>query len=84
MPATTIVIQSIEDARNGKKLVEGVERENLHECEEFSVGILEKGTVGGQTTLMFICRDGDNAVVGQMTANQFEMLVGSVREGFGK
>lgn len=87
MPMTKIVIQSIEDAKNGTKLVEGVTRENIHECEEFSVGILEKGTQGGQTSIMFICRDGDKATIGQMTANQFDMLIGAFRgavQRFGK
>lgn len=87
MVVTKIVIQSIDDAINGKALVKGVSRENLHICEEFSVGILEAGTQGGQTSLMFICRDGDKAVVGQMTANQFEMLIGAFRgaiQRFGK
>ncbi len=87
MVAVKLVIQSVEDAKNGKPLLEGVTQENLHECEEFSIGILEKGTIGGQTTLMFICKDGDKAVVGQMTANQFEMLIGAVRgaiQRFGK
>jgi len=87
MVATSIIIQSLEDARNGKPLIEGVIQENIHECRKFSVGILEGGTVGGQTTLMFICQDGDKAVIGQMTANQFEMLIGAVRgaiQRFGK
>lgn len=87
MVATKVTIQSLEDARNGKALIQGVIRENIHECEEFSIGILEAGTEGGQTTLMFICKDGDKAVVGQMTANQFDVLIGAVRgaiKRFGK
>jgi hypothetical protein len=79
MISTSITIQSIEDAKKGKPLIEGVVRENIHECERFSVGILEAGTVGGQTSIMFICQDGGKAVVGQMTANQFEMLIGAFR-----
>lgn len=85
MVATTITIQSLEDADNGKPLAKGLKE--VRECEKFSVGILEKGTEGGQTTLMFICQDGDKGVVGQMTANQFELLIDVFRgaiERFGK
>lgn len=87
MVATTIIIQSLQDAREGKKIVEGVERSDFHECEKFSVAILEHGTEGGQTSIMFICRDGNKAVAGQMTSNQFEMLISAFRgalQRFGK
>lgn len=87
MEVTKIIIQSLEDAKNGRKLVEGVERGNFTETKNFSVAILEAGTVGGQTSLMFICKDGDKAMAGQMTANQFEMLIGAFRgaiQRFGK
>lgn len=84
MVATKVVIQSLEDAANGMPIVKGVVPAY---CEKFTVGILEGGTQGGQTSLMFICQDGDKAVCGQMTANQFEMLIGAFRgavEKFGK
>ena len=85
MVATTIVIQSLEDAANGKPIVEGI---IPSECQKFTVGILEKGTQGGQTSLMFVCQTGDKtAVCGQMTASQFEMLIGAFRgaiQRFGK
>lgn len=87
MGAIKINIQSLEDVQNGKGLIDGLIQEDIHECQEFSVGILENGTQGGQTSLMFICKDGNKAVIGQMTANQFEMLIGAFRgavQRFGK
>ena len=78
MVAITITIQSLEDAANGKPISDTL-TEVPRECEKFSVGILEGETQGGQTSIMFICEDGGKAVIGQMTANQFEMLIGAFR-----
>lgn len=69
---------------NGKPIVKNI---IPRECDKFTVGILEAGTVGGQTSLMFVCQEGDTAVCGQMTANQFEMLISAFRgaiQRFGK
>ena len=79
MVSTRIVIQSLKDLQNGRQLIEGVKQKNIMETAEFSVGILESGTVGGQASIMFICKDNDKAVVGQMTQNQFDMLINAFR-----
>lgn len=88
MTAISVTVQSLEDVKAGKPLVEGIEAANIHEADQFQVAILERGTKGGQTSLMFILEDGHgNANIAQMTGNQFEMLVGAFRgalERFGR
>jgi hypothetical protein len=88
MPMAKIIIQSLEDAANGKNaLFQDVKREDCTEVP-MDVAILEKGTVGGQTSLMFAVRSPEGKVFyAQMTANQMEMLIGAFRgavERFGK
>lgn len=85
--AIKITIQSVEDAKAGKAIVPGLDMAKTEECQ-MEIGILEKGTVNGQTTLMFICTGEDGLTkCGQMTANQFEMLIATFRgavQRFGK
>lgn len=88
MELVKVVIQSLEDAKNGKPIVEGSTVEKTEECKSLTVGILEGGTKSGKTSLMFCLRMEDGSVkIAQMTANHFEMLHGSLRgaiQRFGK
>ena len=78
--AINIIIQSVEDAKKGKPIIANIERSNIVEAESLSVGILEKGTVAGQTTLMFILKNKDGKVIiAECTGNQFEMMIGAYR-----
>lgn len=76
----TIIINSIEDAKNNKPIVDGLNIGDITEATTCTIGILEKGTKGGQTSLMFILQDADGkAFVAQCTANQFEGIIGAFR-----
>lgn len=79
MIATKVVIQSLEDAKMGKSLVDGVTSENIEKAEELTVAILEGGMESGKTSIMFILRDGNKAKVGEMSAAQMEMLIGAFK-----
>jgi ApbE superfamily uncharacterized protein (UPF0280 family) len=81
MVAITIKIQSLEDAKNGKAIIDNVDISDLKEAKSLTVGILEKGTEGGQTSLMFLLEDGDGKTyhMAQCTANQFEAILGAFR-----
>lgn len=88
MPVANITIQSLEDAAQGKHgVIPGNEAHLIREVP-MKIQILEKGTVGGQTTISFVNTGEDGKhYIGQMTANQFEMLIGAFRgavERFGK
>lgn len=74
MPVT-VKIQSLEDANNGVPLVEGLSIENVVDVDHFTMGILEKGTLGGQTTVMFVAKTPDGKhVVMQATGNEFNAM----------
>ncbi len=77
MSQITVVVQSLEEAKAGKGIVPGIKK--VREIKDLSFGILEKGTVGGQTTLMVVLKDGDQAYIGQCTGNQFEGLVSAFK-----
>ncbi len=83
MEAIKIVINSIEDAENGKGIMKEdilPDLSNLKETKDLTIGILEKGTRGGQTTLMFCLKNEDGTIsMAQCTGNQFEMLIGAFR-----
>ncbi len=91
----TIKIQTKEQAAeglaNGKsrlQIMEGINPEHAIEPIECTIGILESGTQEERTSLMFILK-GENgfANVLEITARQFEVLIGAVRgatERFGK
>ncbi len=80
MEKVTLVIQSKQDYREGKPLVRDKKLKDLEKCENLTIGILEGGTVSGQTTLMFCLEMKDGSVkVGEITNNHFEMLIGAVR-----
>lgn len=90
MNLVKVVINSLEDAANGKGIREDIASDlsNLKETEDITIGILENGTHSGQTTLMFCLKNNDGTVsMAQCTANQFEMLIGAFRgavQRFGK
>jgi hypothetical protein len=80
MAVLQVRIQSLEDARNGYPVKEGITPENAKEVGDFAVCIQEKGTVGGQTTLMFLLTDKEGKTTyAQCTASQFEMLMGAYK-----
>ncbi len=70
-----IVVQSIEDANNGMRIKDDVTKENIEEVDHITMGILEKGTKGGQTTIMFVVetKDGKN-IISQCTGREFEAM----------
>ncbi len=78
MQHIAIKIQSVQDANEGKPLIDGLTKDNIVEAERMTVGILEKGTEGGQTVLMFLQHlEGTNKVVCfQATARLFQGLYG--------
>lgn len=84
MPSLKIVINSIEDAKAGKPIVEEINKDlsNLTEVEseKMTIGILEKGTQAGQTSLMVIMKTPDGKfVMSQITGNMFEALISAYR-----
>jgi len=60
----------------GEPLMEGVKWEDIVDCGEMTVGILEKGTKKGNTSLMFLMKDPESGKVymGQCTANHLRGL----------
>lgn len=74
MPVT-IRIQSLEDAAKGMRIVDGATMENSESVDHFTMGILEKGTKGGQTTVMFAIKTEDGKyVIAQATGNEFDVM----------
>lgn len=73
-----VKIQSLADAAAGMSIIPGVQPSQVEETSELITAILEGGTQSGQTVLMFLLKypDGSHKKV-QITANQFEMLVGA-------
>ncbi|AMJ65019.1 hypothetical protein [Hymenobacter sp. PAMC 26628] len=85
MAALSVTIQSLQDVAAGKPIAADVDVDNMRHATAITVGILEAGTVSGATSLMFILQDAHGkAVVGECTANQFEMLVGAFRGAVGR
>lgn len=78
MTHCTIVIQSLEDAKNGKGIID-IKLEDswkIKEATELTIGILEKGTSGGQVSFMFMLEMSDGTFsMSQITANMFESLI---------
>jgi hypothetical protein len=72
-----VKIQSIDDAQKGIGIIDG--NPKVEESKSLTVGILEKGTVEGQTTLMFVLEFEDGVKVAQCTGNEFEMLYGAFK-----
>jgi hypothetical protein len=89
MEPVKVVIQSIEDAKNGKPLIEGSTSENTYETTEpITFTFQEAGTKSGATSLGVIMKDKEgNNVFGQLTVGHFNMLsqvLKGVQERFGK
>lgn len=80
MIAVGITIQSLEDARKGKPIMEGITMEDLAEAKKFQFGILEGGMASGKTSLMFLLKDEDGIVhYAECSGSQFEMLISVFR-----
>jgi hypothetical protein len=80
MRAVKVVIQSLDDVKNGKPIVEGMTPENIEETHNLTVGVLESGMESGKTSLMFVLQMGDGTFkVAEMSAGQFEMLTSVVK-----
>jgi hypothetical protein len=70
MNSVKVVINSIEDSEAGKRIIEDVKEE-----ADITVGILERGTESGKTTLMFCLKYPDGKIsLAQMTGRNFEAL----------
>lgn len=74
MEALKVKIQSIKDAKKGKGILEGATQADVVKGEDFVIGILENGTVGGQMSLMFCIKLGDDWITAQCTQKHFEAL----------
>lgn len=73
--SVVVKIQSLEDAANGIKIVDEATPENTESVNQFTMGILEKGTKGGQTTVMFVVKTADGKhVVAQATGREFKAM----------
>jgi hypothetical protein len=88
MEVIKIVVQSLEDAKNGKPIVQGHDLDKCQQSKDLTIGILEGGMESGKTSLMFVIMhpDGTSAMA-EMSANQFEGLIGCFRgavQRFGK
>jgi hypothetical protein len=71
MNSVKVVINSIEDSEAGKRIIE----EDVKETTDITVGILERGTESGKTTLMFCLKYPDGKIsLAQMTGRNFEAL----------
>ncbi len=81
MTHVKIVIQSLEDAENGKPILENSPPADQYKrLEDVTVGILEGGMQSGKTSLMFIAQDKNKEVhYFEMSANNLEMLAGAVK-----
>jgi hypothetical protein len=73
MEKITIKINTMEDALNGKPLIEGKTPEQFTEADNITVGILEKGMASGRSSLMVLFEMPDGSVTfGQITPDQLE------------
>ena len=73
--SVTVKIQSLDDASKGIRIVDDATMENTESVDHFTMGILEKGTKGGQTTVMFAIKTEDGKyVIAQATGNEFEAM----------
>lgn len=88
MNVLRIVINSIEDAKAGKKIVETATAENTVECKEpVTIAFLEKGMTSGKTSVMItlIAPDGTH-YLGQCSGENFEQAYSAfkgAKERFG-
>ncbi len=75
-----IVINTIEDAKAGKKIDEETTKENIRETNRMTVGILEKGTQGNRTSVMFILKNPDGTFsIAQCTAKELLAIADCVK-----
>ena len=80
METVKIVINSVEDAKNGVKIVETATVENIEETKNITFAILEKGMASGRSSLMVILVDKDGKhLTGQFTQGHLEALVGALK-----
>lgn len=78
MTTLDIKIQAISDLPEGAELKNGMTEDNSTELQEMTIAIQEKGTEGGQTSLMFIMEpEPGKFLYKQITAQIMEELVGS-------
>lgn len=75
MSVINLRIQSLEDVKKGIPLFEGMTIENTVEnADVLNIGILEHGTVSGQTTIIFAIKHEEKYVLAEITANQFNAM----------
>lgn len=75
-----IIINSISEAKAGVPIVPGTLPENTHQATEFNVGILEKGTEAGRTSVMIVLKNPDGTfTMGQCTAREFEAIAAALK-----
>lgn len=68
MTTLKIVISSLEDAKAGKPIVEGLKKEDIVETNDLTVGILEGGMSSGETSIMFLSKTPDGKTVVSQTS----------------
>src|SRR4051794_19444012 len=76
MEVVKIVIQSLDDLKSGKPIIDG--KPTMIPLKDITIGILEGGMTSGATSLSIILRDGDKAYMGEMSIKHLSMLVSAV------
>lgn len=89
MEKAVVIIQSLEDFKNGKPLIEGSTKENTYTTNEpVTFAILEGGTQSGATSISIIIKDKNGMnVVGQITKGHFDAINSALQgaiQRFGK
>lgn len=80
MISVRVVINSLEDAKEGKPIDPEAKLEDITECEELIVGILEGGMESGATSVMLSLRMPDGSVsMAQISAKQFHGIDGALK-----
>ena len=72
MIEVTVKIQSLEDVKDGKGILE--KKAVPIKVDHLTVGILEDGMESGRTSLMFLLENGDKVYMAEMSMDMFEGL----------
>lgn len=80
MEQVKIIIQSVNDAKEGKGTIPEMTLANSQLVSDITFIIIENGTANGQTVLMMALRDEKgNFTVGQITENHLHGIVAAVK-----
>lgn len=73
-----VIINTLEDAAKGVPMIKTNKPKKLIEGE-MCVGVLEHGTVGGNTSIMFMIEEENEVHLGQMTLATLEAVLQAAR-----